>query len=281
MGFLDKLKGTAKQAANPMGQGAQRDKIMKINQSGVEGRATVNSMQETGTQFGGGHQIDFDLTVHPAGRRRRLQRPALAVPARRHAPGDRGGQGRDRQDRPGRPGVAARVGRRRRRLKTPALVAATAALVCAGAVVGCGGDLKTWRIPSEAMAPTLKLGATVQSDPSRRRPARAARCLSSTGRCRPGDGPNLREPDRGPATSTAVWRASRQHLDSGVHQAGRRDAGGPHRPQGRRRAPQRNSGARAVHRVVWARPGRLHVPASGRPPSWHVFRARRQPGCLG
>ncbi len=66
MGFLDKLKGTAKQAANPMGQAATRDKIMKINQSGVESRATVNSMQETGTQFGGGHQIDFDLTVHPA-----------------------------------------------------------------------------------------------------------------------------------------------------------------------------------------------------------------------
>ncbi len=66
MGFLDKLKGTAKQAVNPMGQAAERDKIMKINQSGVETRATVNSMQETGTQFGGGHQIDFDLTVHPA-----------------------------------------------------------------------------------------------------------------------------------------------------------------------------------------------------------------------
>ena len=67
MGFLDKLKGTAKQAVNPVGQAGQRDKIMKINQSGVEARATVNSMQETGTQFGGGHQIDFDLTVHPAG----------------------------------------------------------------------------------------------------------------------------------------------------------------------------------------------------------------------
>ena len=66
MGFPDKLKGTTKQAANPMGQAATRDTIMKINQSGVEARATVNSMQETGTQFGGGHQIDFDLTVHPA-----------------------------------------------------------------------------------------------------------------------------------------------------------------------------------------------------------------------
>ena len=32
----------------------------------MEGRATVNSMREAGTQFGGGHQIDFDLTVHPA-----------------------------------------------------------------------------------------------------------------------------------------------------------------------------------------------------------------------
>ena len=29
--------------------------------------ATVNSMQETGTQLGGGHQIDFELTVHPEG----------------------------------------------------------------------------------------------------------------------------------------------------------------------------------------------------------------------
>jgi hypothetical protein len=67
VGFLDKLKGTAKQAVNPMGQASERDKIMKINQSGVETRATVNTMQETGTQFGGGHQIDFDLTVHPAG----------------------------------------------------------------------------------------------------------------------------------------------------------------------------------------------------------------------
>lgn len=67
MGFLDKLKGTAKQAVNPTGQAAERDKIMKINQSGVETRATVNAMQETGTQFGGGHQIDFDLTVHPDG----------------------------------------------------------------------------------------------------------------------------------------------------------------------------------------------------------------------
>ena|SRR6266542_3870681 len=66
MGFLDSLKGTAKQAMSPGSQTAERDKIQKINQSGVEARATVNSMKETGTQLGGGHQIDFELTVHPA-----------------------------------------------------------------------------------------------------------------------------------------------------------------------------------------------------------------------
>jgi hypothetical protein len=66
MGFLDKMKGTAKQAMSPGAQMGERDKIQKINQSGVEARATVNSMQETGTQLGGGHQIDFELTVHPS-----------------------------------------------------------------------------------------------------------------------------------------------------------------------------------------------------------------------
>jgi hypothetical protein len=67
MGFLDKLKGTAKQAVNPVGQAGERDKIMRINQVGVETPATVNTMKEVGTQFGGGHQIEFDLTVHPSG----------------------------------------------------------------------------------------------------------------------------------------------------------------------------------------------------------------------
>ena|SRR5256885_13220212 len=66
MGFLDKVKGTAKQAVNPVGQKDERDKIMRINQSGVEARATVNSMRETGTQLGGGHQIAFELVVHPS-----------------------------------------------------------------------------------------------------------------------------------------------------------------------------------------------------------------------
>lgn len=67
MGFLDKLKGTAKQAVNPVGQMGDRDKIMKLNKSGVLTPATVDSMTETGTQFGGGHQMEFDLTVQPEG----------------------------------------------------------------------------------------------------------------------------------------------------------------------------------------------------------------------
>jgi hypothetical protein len=67
MGFLDKIKGTAKQAVNPGGQMAERDKITRINQSGVEAQATVDSMREVGTQLGGGHEIEFELTVHPAG----------------------------------------------------------------------------------------------------------------------------------------------------------------------------------------------------------------------
>jgi hypothetical protein len=66
MGFLDKLKGTAKQAVHPGQQMGERDKIQKINAAGVEGRATVDSMTETGTSFGGGHEIQFVLTVHPA-----------------------------------------------------------------------------------------------------------------------------------------------------------------------------------------------------------------------
>jgi hypothetical protein len=67
MGFLDKMKGTAEQAMSPGAQMGERDKIQRINQAGVETRATVNSMSETGTQLGGGHQIEFELTVHPSG----------------------------------------------------------------------------------------------------------------------------------------------------------------------------------------------------------------------
>ena len=67
MGFLDKLKGTAQQAMSPGAMAGERDKIMRINKVGVQMPATVNSMQETGTQLGGGHQMEFDLTVHPEG----------------------------------------------------------------------------------------------------------------------------------------------------------------------------------------------------------------------
>src|ERR1700744_3191880 len=66
MGFMDKVKGTAKQAINPAGQMKDRGKIQKINASGVDATATVDSMKEVGSQLGGGHQIDFELTVHPA-----------------------------------------------------------------------------------------------------------------------------------------------------------------------------------------------------------------------
>jgi hypothetical protein len=64
---MDKLKGTAKQALNPVGQAGERDKIMRLNKVGVITPATVDSMKEVGTQFGGGHQIEFDLTVQPEG----------------------------------------------------------------------------------------------------------------------------------------------------------------------------------------------------------------------
>jgi hypothetical protein len=67
MGFLDKVKGTAKQAMNPVGQAGERNKIMRLNQAGVQTPATVKAMREVGTQLGGGHQIEFELTVHPAG----------------------------------------------------------------------------------------------------------------------------------------------------------------------------------------------------------------------
>jgi hypothetical protein len=65
MGFMDKLKGTAKQALNPVGQAGERDKIMKLNKVGVLTPAVVDSMKEVSTQLGGGHQIEFDLTVQP------------------------------------------------------------------------------------------------------------------------------------------------------------------------------------------------------------------------
>jgi hypothetical protein len=67
MGFLDKLKGTAQQAVKPGAMAGERDKIMRINKTGVQMPATVDSMREVGTSLGGGHQMEFDLTVHPDG----------------------------------------------------------------------------------------------------------------------------------------------------------------------------------------------------------------------
>jgi hypothetical protein len=66
VGFFDKMKGTAQQAMSPGAQSSERDKIMKISKTGVEGRATVNSMNEVGTSFGGGHDMEFELTVKGA-----------------------------------------------------------------------------------------------------------------------------------------------------------------------------------------------------------------------
>jgi hypothetical protein len=65
MGFMDKLKGTAKQAFNPAGQAGSRDTIMKLNKVGVMTPAVVDSMRQVGTQLGGGHEMEFDLTVQP------------------------------------------------------------------------------------------------------------------------------------------------------------------------------------------------------------------------
>ena len=94
MGFMDKLKGTAKQAVNPGGQMKERDKIAKINSSGVDATATVDSMEEVGLADRR-RPPDRLRADRPSARRRRLQR--------RHQPGDaravaeRRRAGRDRQ----------------------------------------------------------------------------------------------------------------------------------------------------------------------------------------
>lgn len=67
MGFFDKVKGTAKQAVHPQDQLAERSRIMRINEFGVDTRATVVAVREVGKQFGGGVQVEFDLDVHPEG----------------------------------------------------------------------------------------------------------------------------------------------------------------------------------------------------------------------
>ena len=65
MGFFDKMKGTASQAVSPGSQMAERDKIMRINQAGVDAQATIVSMQELSQQFGG-VEVEFVLTVEAA-----------------------------------------------------------------------------------------------------------------------------------------------------------------------------------------------------------------------
>jgi hypothetical protein len=67
MGFLDKVKGTAKQAVTPGQQRDTRDKIMRLNQNGVMTTATLVSMQELGQQLGGGRETEFVLEVDPVG----------------------------------------------------------------------------------------------------------------------------------------------------------------------------------------------------------------------
>jgi hypothetical protein len=50
MGFLDKVKGTAKLALNPVGRRGERDRIMRISRTAVRTSRIVNSMREVGTQ---------------------------------------------------------------------------------------------------------------------------------------------------------------------------------------------------------------------------------------
>jgi hypothetical protein len=53
MGFLDKLKGTAQQAVKPGAMAGERDKITRINKTGVQMSATVNSALLGVTRRGG------------------------------------------------------------------------------------------------------------------------------------------------------------------------------------------------------------------------------------
>jgi len=88
MGFFDKIKDAQQQAQEAManaggGAGAAgmpgmggdmaaqieyRDRVMKLNASGVEAPATIDAIRPTGaTDVGGGQEIDFDITITPAG----------------------------------------------------------------------------------------------------------------------------------------------------------------------------------------------------------------------
>ena len=81
MGFMDKMKGAASQAADVAKKGGQvasegmsadtastAAKMQKLAQSGVERKATLNSMTATGkTSVGGGIEHTLVVEVHPDG----------------------------------------------------------------------------------------------------------------------------------------------------------------------------------------------------------------------
>jgi Protein of unknown function (DUF3592) len=75
MGFMDKVKGAAQQAGQAAQQATQgvghqaeqRDRAVKLNQSGVNYPATLTSLRETGkSDVGGGKEVEFTVQVKPA-----------------------------------------------------------------------------------------------------------------------------------------------------------------------------------------------------------------------
>ena len=69
MGFMDKLKQGAQQAQMGMGGGGMteaRDRYMKLNKSGVDRRAAITSLSETGRKdIGGSPEFDIGLRITP------------------------------------------------------------------------------------------------------------------------------------------------------------------------------------------------------------------------
>ena len=75
MGFMDKIKGAAKQAGQTaqMGMGGggmmeHRNLAMKLNEGGVNHPASVKAISATGrTDPGGGKETEFTVDVDPEG----------------------------------------------------------------------------------------------------------------------------------------------------------------------------------------------------------------------
>jgi hypothetical protein len=73
MGFMDRIKGAAKQAGHTaqMGMGGggmleHRNVAIKLNESGVNHPATLKGLSETGrTDPGGGKETEFTVEVDP------------------------------------------------------------------------------------------------------------------------------------------------------------------------------------------------------------------------